>query len=195
MKKYLIFLFIFISGCSEVKENKSISHCSDIKYIQFANKNPEVFINSANIYVSALQANKELERWKKENYDQKSLDSMPKLREKITSISYELYGEILNMNSKISDIISLNNKTLDWKLDHKKRSFKDYENYFLTCLNELDADQNKFINKYYEWNSQEILNLKTYARKQNIELMKYLKKFVFGNSVNELNKTTLMIIN
>ena len=53
LKKILLVIFVslVIVGCSrdENNEKKALSHCADIKFINYANNNPKLFIDPSKV--------------------------------------------------------------------------------------------------------------------------------------------------
>jgi len=193
MKKLLLFLFILTAlvSCGNNKETKSISHCSDIKFISYANNNPHLFIDPSKVIAETKIRDKKIKEWIKINHDPNDLMSVTKLKDKMNAkfdeISFPLSSEILFLGSKWMDITNLNDKTRDWHIDHKKKELTNYAEFHLECWNEYKRDNGyyskDFINKYYEWQKQDVSNLNTYYYKVFDDLQIFSKKYQFTTMI------------
>ena len=68
----LIFVSLIIVGCNreENNERKALSHCADIKYINYMNSNPQLIVNKAKQreFIDAIQERDiAVRKWMEEN--------------------------------------------------------------------------------------------------------------------------------
>jgi len=193
MKKILLFLFILTAlvSCGNNKEPKAVSHCSDIKFISYANSNPHLFIDPSKVIAETKIRDKKIKEWIKINHDPNDLMGVTKLKDKMNAkfndINFPLSSEILFLGSKWMDITNLNDKTRDWHIDHKKKELTNYAEFHLECWNEYKRDNGyyskDFINKYYEWQKQDVSNLNTYYYKVFDDLQIFSKKYQFTTMI------------
>ena len=200
MKKLLsvIFISLIIVGCSKEDDNerKAISHCADIKFISYANNNPHLFIDPSKVIAETKIRDKKIKEWIKINHDPNDLMSIGKLKDKMNAnfndINFPLSSEILFLGSKWMDITMLNDKTRDWHTDHKKKELTNYAEFHLECWNEYKRDNGyhskDFINKYLEWQKQDVSNLNTYYYKVFDDLQIFSKKYQFTTKIWETQK-------
>ena len=128
MKKILSVLFIslVIIGCSreENNERRAVSHCADIKFINYANNNPHLFIDPSKAIAETKKRDKKIKEWIKINHNPKDLMSIGKLRakmnDKFDDINNPLYMETIFFSSKARNVTMLNDKSIDWKIEYKK---------------------------------------------------------------------------
>ena len=174
MKNVLSILIIglIITGCSrdENNERKALSHCADIKYINFINSNPQ-FIVDLNKKVDFIEAVQEREvavqKWMKENNTAKDLMGPTKAQNKFADLSdpinFKLYRLFNKIIAEASNVQALNQKTMDWGIEYKKKEFIRYAEFHLECWNEYKRDNGyyskEFIDKYLEWQKQDVTNL------------------------------------
>ena len=174
MKSVLSILIVglIIAGCSrdENNERKALSHCADIKYINFMNKNTQ-FIFDLNKEVEFLEAildrEEAVQKWMKENNTTKDLNGPSKASAKFADLSdpinFKLYSLFNKVIADASSIQSLNEKTMDYKVEYKKKEYISYAEYHLECWNEYKRDNSyyskEFIDKYLEWQKQDVSNL------------------------------------
>ena len=194
----IIFISLIIVGCSkkENNERKAISHCSDIKFISNANNNPHLFIDPSKVMAETKIRDKKIKEWIKINHDPNDLMSIGKLKDKMNAnfndINFPLSSEILFLGSKWMDITMLNDKTRDWHTDHKKKELTNYAEFHLECWNEYKRDNGyhskDFINKYLEWQKQDVSNLNTYYYKVFDDLQIFSKKYQFTTKIWETQK-------
>ena len=152
----VIIFGLLVTSCGNNKETKSISHCSDIKFISNANNNPHLFIDPSKVMAETKIRDKKIKEWIKINHDPNDLVSIGKLKDKMNAnfndINFPLSSEILFLGSKWMDITMLNDKTRDWHTDHKKKELTNYAEFHLECWNEYKRDNGyhskDFINKY-----------------------------------------------
>jgi len=194
MRNLLLFLFILTAlvSCGNNKETKSISHCSDIKFISYANNNPHLFIDPSKVIAETKIRDKKIKEWIKINHNPKDLMGITKLKNKMNAkfndINFPLSSEILFLGSKWMNITMLNDKTKDWHMDHKKKEFKNYNTYYLECYWEHMVDNEIFIKKYYKWQKQDVSNLNTYYYKVFDDLQIFSKKYQFTTKIWESQK-------
>ena len=90
----------------------------------------------------------------------KAKDKFADLSDPINFKLYRLFNKII---SEASDIQSLNEKTIDYKVEYKKKEFIRYAEFHLECWNEYKRDNGyyskQFIDKYLEWQKQDVSNL------------------------------------
>ena len=80
----ILIIGLIVVGCSrEDKDRKAISHCSDIKFISYANNNPHLFIDPSKAIAETKNRDKKIKEWIKINHDPKALTGMGKLRAKM----------------------------------------------------------------------------------------------------------------
>jgi len=174
MKKLLgiVVLSLIITGCSrdENNERKALSHCADIKYINHINSNPQLIINK-NIRSEIIKEiqNREVavQKWMKDNKITKDLNGPSKASAKFADLSdpinFKLYNLFSDVIAKASNIQSLNEKTMDYKVEYKKREYINYAEYHLRCWNIYKSENGyyskQFIDKYLEWQRQDVSNL------------------------------------
>ena len=168
----LIFISLIIIGCNrdENNERKALSHCADIKYINFINSNPQ-FIVDLNKKVDFIEAVQEREvavqKWMKENNTAKDLMGPTKAQNKFADLSdpinFKLYRLFNKIIAEASNVQALNQKTMDWGIEYKKKEFIRYAEFHLECWNEYKRDNGyyskEFIDKYLEWQKQDVTNL------------------------------------
>ena len=195
MKNVLSILIIglIIAGCNREENNKrrALSHCSDIKYITYVNNNPNLFIDPSKVIAETIKRDKKIKEWIKINHDPNDLMGVTKLKDKMNAkfndINFPLSSEILFLGSKWMDITNLNDKTRDWHVDHKKKELTNYAEFHLECWNEYKRDNGyhskDFINKYLEWQKQDVSNLNTYYYKVFDDLQIFSKKYQFTTMI------------
>ena len=168
----IIFISLIIVGCNreENNERKALSHCADIKYINFINLNTQ-FIIDLNKEIEFLEAildrEEAVQKWMKENNTTKDLNGPSKASAKFADLSdpinFKLYSLFSGVIAEASNIQSLNEKTMDYKVEHKKKEYINYAKYHLQCWNEYKRDNGyyskQFIDKYLEWQKQDVSNL------------------------------------
>ena len=192
----VIIFGLLVTSCGNNKETKSISHCSDIKFISNANNNPHLFIDPSKVMAETKIRDKKIKEWIKINHDPNDLMSIGKLKDKMNAnfndINFPLSSEILFLGSKWMDITMLNDKTRDWHTDHKKKELTNYAEFHLECWNEYKRDNGyhskDFINKYLEWQKQDVSNLNTYYYKVFDDLQIFSKKYQFTTKIWETQK-------
>jgi len=192
----VIIFGLLVTSCGNNKETKSISHCSDIKFISNANNNPHLFIDPSKVMAETKIRDKKIKEWIKINHDPNDLVSIGKLKDKMNAnfndINFPLSSEILFLGSKWMDITMLNDKTRDWHTDHKKKELTNYAEFHLECWNEYKRDNGyhskDFINKYLEWQKQDVSNLNTYYYKVFDDLQIFSKKYQFTTKIWETQK-------
>ena len=192
----VIIFGLLVTSCGNNKETKSISHCSDIKFISNANNNPHLFIDPSKVIAETKIRDKKIKEWIKINHDPNDLMSIGKLKDKMNAnfndINFPLSSEILFLGSKWMDITMLNDKTRDWHTDHKKKELTNYAEFHLECWNEYKRDNGyhskDFINKYLEWQKQDVSNLNTYYYKVFDDLQIFSKKYQFTTKIWETQK-------
>ena len=198
MKKILLIIFIslVIAGCSrnENNERKALSHCADIKYINYYNTNPQLIVNKtikSEIWEEIQNREVAVQKWMKENNTTKTLEGPSKAIAKFDDfsdpINLKLYVLFSGIISKASDIQALNEKTMDYKVKYKKEKFLNYAEYHLQCWNEYKKDNGyytkEFVEKYLKWQKQDISNLGQHSYAFLNEMLKltmhtsYSKKF------------------
>jgi len=173
MRKILLIIsLLLITACTDKnKESNALSHCADIKFINTINKNPEILLNNAsatNIINEIKRRDKAIKVWAKENINPKDLMAIGNLRAKVNNLAdpmnigvFRSYSDII---SQLTDVTSLNAKTSDWKVEHKKTKFINYSIFYSDCLTE-NKNSKAFIDKYYKWQKQDITNLSKVASK------------------------------
>ena len=168
----VIFISLIIIGCNreENNERKALSHCADIKYINYMNSNPQLIVNNTKMgeFVDAIQEREvAVKKWMKENNTTKDLNGPSKASAKFADLSdpinFKLYSLFSGVIAEASGIQSLNEKTMDYKVEFKKREYINYAEYHLQCWNVYKSENGyyskKFIDKYLEWQKQDVTNL------------------------------------
>lgn len=192
-----LFLILTIS-CSkkENEERKALSHCADIKFINYANNNPYAFLdrNKVNQVFKAIRdRDKEITKWTEENHNPKDMMAIGKLRGKMNDLSdpinLDLFMKLTSLLSDVTDITSLNQKTLDWKVDYKKEEFQGYAKFHLDCWNEYKKDNGyytkEFIGKYSEWQKQDLTRLGQVTHREFDKIFKYSENFIFTSKFTD----------
>tara|TARA_R110000803_G_scaffold117681_1_gene186194 strand:+ start:191 stop:838 length:648 start_codon:yes stop_codon:yes gene_type:complete len=205
--KILAFLIIglIVVGCSrEDKDRKAISHCSDIKFISYANNNPHLFIDPSKAITETKKRDKKIKEWIKINHDPKDLMSIGKLRakmnNKVDEISYPLHLETIFIFSKALNVTMLNDKIIDWAIDYKREELKNYEIFYQECVDEYMVEYAKmnegedFIKKYYEWQKQDVSNLNKYHHKVFDDIETFSKDYPFTTVMWELQKKLMKAV-
>ena len=168
----LIFISLIIVGCNreENNERRALSHCADIKYIKYMNSNPQLIVNKAKQkeFIDAIQERDiAVRKWMKENKTTKDLMGGVKAENKFDNladpINFKLFNLFNGVFSEASDIQALNEKTIDYKVEYKKKEYIRYEEFHLECWNDYKRDNGyyskEFIDKYLEWQKQDVSNL------------------------------------
>ena len=200
----ILIIVLIIVGCSRDKNNerKALSHCADIKFISYANNNPKLFIDPSKVITETKKRDSKIKEWIKINHNEKDLMGIGKLREKMNDkfddINYPLHQEILFLFSKANDVTSLNDKTIDWKIEYKKEELTSYEEFHLECWNEYKKDNGyyskDFINKYLEWQKQDVSNLNKYHHKVFDDLQTFSKDYQFTTEIWALEKKMMEMV-
>ena len=206
LKKILlvIFLGLIIASCSrdEINERAALSHCADIKFISYANNNPNLFIDPSKVITETKKRDRKIKEWIKINHNEKDLMGIGKLREKMNDqfddINSPLSREILFLFSKARDVTMLNDKTIDWKIEYKKEELTNYAEFHLECWNEYKRDNGyyskDFIEKYSEWQKQDVSNLNKYHHKVFNYLENFSKDYQFTTEMWELEKKMMKMV-
>lgn len=192
---FLLLLLFLINSCSKNKSSIAVRHCADIKYINFANNKPELFINSSNLIDASIKTQKKIDKWKSENDFQNSLMGGAEFKKKTKELSFEVITEVLSLNSKVTDVLALNKKTMDWKVEAKKENFLNYDKYFSECFDEAMSNSDLFIDKYYEWKPQNVSNILNVARSENEQVIKFINQFDFAVHIREWHETNMILLN
>ena len=163
---------MIIVGCNreENNERRALSHCADIKYIKYMNSNPQLIVNKAKQkeFIDAIQERDiAFRKWMKENKTTKDLMGGVKAENKFDNladpINFKLFNLFNGVFSEASDIQALNEKTIDYKVEYKKKEYIRYKEFHLECWNEYKRDNGyyskEFIDKYLEWQKQDVSNL------------------------------------
>lgn len=205
-KKILLVIFIglIIASCSrdEINERAALSHCADIKFISYANNNPKLFIDPSKVIIETKKRDRKIKEWIKVNHNEKDLMGIGKLRDKMNDkfddINYPLHQEILFLFSKARDVTMLNDKTIDWKIEYKKEELTNYAEFHLECWNEYKRDNGyyskDFIEKYVEWQKQDISNLNKYHHKVFNYLENFSKDYQFTTELWKLQKKMMQVV-
>lgn len=206
LKKILlvIFLGLIIASCSrdEINERAALSHCADIKFISYANNNPNLFIDPSKVITETKKRDRKIKEWIKINHNEKDLMGIGKLREKMNDqfddINSPLSREILFLFSKARDVTMLNDKTIDWKIEYKKEELTNYAEFHLECWNEYKRDNGyyskDFIEKYLEWQKQDVSNLNKYHHKVFNYLEDFSKDYQFTTELWKLQKKMMKAV-
>ena len=202
----IIFISLIIVGCSkkENNERKAISHCSDIKFISYANNNPHLFIDPSKVIAETKKRDKKIKEWIEINHNPKDLMAIGKLRakmnDKFDDINSPLRQEILFLFSKALNVTMLNDKIIDWKMDYKREELKNYDIFYQECVDEFMVEYEKmnegedFIKNYYEWQKQDVSNLNKYQHKVFDDLQTFSKDYPFTTVMWELQKKMMKFV-
>ena len=151
MKILLTFLILgfLLSACGNNKETRSLSHCADIKFINYANSNPDLFINSSKVILATKERDKKIKKWIKANYNPNTLEGMGKIKAKMNDrtdeININLMMEITSLFSEAYDIKMLNDKSIDYKINYKREKLKNYNSFYKICADEYNKNEKVFI--------------------------------------------------
>ena len=200
-KKILIILLLLITACTDKnKDSKALSHCADIKFINTINKNPEILLTNAsamNIINEVKRRDKAIKVWAKENINPKDLMAIGDLRAKVNNLAdpmnigvFASYSDIIG---QLTDVTSLNAKTSDWKLEHKKTKFINYSIFYSDCLTENKTSK-VFIEKYYKWQEQDITNLSEAASKYFNDIFNISKFYPHTNVYKDHFSKVLQLV-
>ena len=89
----------------------------------------------------------------------------------------------------------LNDKTMDWHMDYKREEFKNYNDFYLECVDESMVDTaGIFINKYYDWQKQDVSNLNKYHHKVFDDIQTFSKDYQFTTKIWELQKKLMQAV-
>ena len=181
----ILIIGLIIAGCSrdENNERKALSHCADIKYIKNLNAYPQIILTKdRRLGIIKELENREItiKKWMKENNTAKDLMGPTKAKDKFNNLADEtsitLFLLMSEAPGEAADIQALNEKTIDYKVDYKKEEFFYYAEFHLECWNEYKRDNGyyskEFIDKYLEWQKQDVSNL----GKQSYEFLNELLK-------------------
>ena len=191
-------LGLLLTACGNKKETESVSHCADIKFINYANSNPNLFIDPSKVIAETKKRDKQIKKWMKTNYNPKALVGMGKVRSKMNDttdeINIKLTMEILSLFSEALEVTMLNDKTIDWKIDYKKEQLKNYNTFYKNCVDAYFENEKDFIKRNYEWQKQDVSNLNKYTHKVFDDLQVFSKNYSFTTKMWELKKKTMRII-
>ena len=168
----LIFISLIITGCNreENNERRALSHCADIKYIKYMNSNPQLIVNKAKQreFIDAIQERDiAVRKWMEENKTTKDLMGGVEAEKKFDNladpINFKLFNLFSGVFSEASDVQALNEKTVDYKIEYKKKELTNYAKFHLQCWNIYKSDNGyyskQFIDKFLKWEKQDISNL------------------------------------
>lgn len=200
---FIVLLFFYLKNSREKgKEDRAVRYCADIAYINYANDNPNLFINFDFSKVIEAAKKREIElkkepvevKIKRENVRKEELKRLEdkKLSKDIfvdptltypINIDLFMNASVAGKSNEYSDIISINNNTIDYKTEHKISSFRNYEKFYKNCLenfilikNDKDA-KNKFIERYKVRSKQDVSKLLQLDKERHIKLTNLLKGF------------------
>jgi len=197
----IVLLFFYLKQSREKNlEDRAVKYCADIAYIKYANDNPNLFINfdfSKVIEVAKkreIQLNKEPveAKIKRENTRKEELKRLedkklskvyidPTLRDPINS-EIQLSSMIAGLSNEYSDIIEINNKTIDYKTEHKIYNFRNYQKFYKDCLGNFSSikdknEKNKFIEMYKVRPKQDVSKLLQLDKERHTKLVNLLKGY------------------
>lgn len=203
----VIFISLIIVGCNreENNERKALSHCADIKYINYMNSNPQLIVNKTRkLEIIEEIQNREVavQKWMKENKTNKDLYGGSKASAKFADLSdpinFKLYRLFNKVIAEASSIQSLNEKTMDYKIEHKKKEYVNYAEYHLQCWNVYKSENGyyskKFIDKYLEWQKQDVSNLGKQSYDFLNEMLKLTMYTSYSNEFREHFKKLMAIL-
>ena len=200
MKKLLaiMVLGLLLTACGNNKETMSLSHCADIKFIKYANSNPNLFIDPSRVIDETKKRDKQIKKWMKINYNPNSLEGMGKVRAKMNDttddINIKLTLAIYSIFSEALDVTMLNDKTIDWKIDYKREQLKNYNTFFKSCVDAYFENEKDFIKRNYEWQKQDVSKLNKYTHKVFDDLQVFSKNYSYTTKMWELKKKTMRMI-
>jgi hypothetical protein len=199
----IVLLFFYLKNSREkATEDRAVRYCADIAYIKYANDNPNLFINFDFSKVIEAAKKREIElkkepveaKVKRENVRKEELKRLEdkKLSKDIfidptlvypINIDLFMNASVAGKSNEYSDIISINNNTIDYKTEHKISSFRNYEKFYKNCTenfilikNDKDA-KNKFIETYKVRPKQDVSKLLQLDKERFIKLANLLKGF------------------
>jgi len=201
----IVLLFFYLKDSREKGlEDRAVRYCADIAYIKYANDNPNLFINFDFSEVIKAAKKREIElkkepvenKIKRENIRKdkfKKLDDEKKIRRELHFFSDPALGDPINFEIKISamtaglsieysDIIQINNKTIDYKTEHKINNFKNYKKFYKICSENFvlitdKNEKNKFIELYKVRPKQDVSKLLQLDKERHTKLVNLLKGY------------------
>jgi hypothetical protein len=89
---------------------------------------------------------------------------------------------IAGFSNEYSDIIQINNKTIDYKTEHKIDNFKNYKKFYKICLENFVSitdknEKNKFIELYKVRPKQDVSKLLQLDKERHAKLVNLLKGY------------------
>jgi len=200
MKKLLAFtiLGLLLTACGNNKETRSLSHCADIKFINYANSNPDLFIDSSKVISATKERAQNIKKWIEANYNPNALEGMGKVRAKMNDttdeININLTMEIISLFSEANDVRMLNDKTIDFKIDYKREKLKNYNTFYKRCVDVYFENEEDFIKKNHDWQKQSVSNLNSYMHKVFDDLQNFSKNYPFTTKMWKLEKKMMRAI-
>jgi hypothetical protein len=199
----IVLLFFYLKSSREkALEDRAVRYCADIAYIKYANDNPNLFINFDFSKVIEAAKKREIElkkepveaKIKRENIRKekfKKLDDEKKIRKEYYidptltyPINIDLFINVIpaGLSIEYSDIIEINNKTIDYKTEHKINNFKNYKKFYKICSENfiLITDKNektKFIELYKVRTKQDVSKLLQLDKERHTKLVNLLKGY------------------
>ena len=145
------------------------------------NLNPQLIVNKAKQreFIDAIQERGEaVQKWLEENNTDNLMGST-KAKDKFANladpINFKLFSLFSDVYSEASDILALNEKTVDYKIEYKKKELTNYAKFHLQCWNIYKSDNGyyskQFIDKYLKWQKQDISNLSKQSHKLLDEML------------------------
>ena len=209
MKKLLslIFIGLIIVGCNreENNERRALSHCADIKYIKHMNSNPQIIVNKAKQreFIDAIQERGvAVQNWMKVNKTTKDLMGGVKAENKFDNladpINFKLFNLFSGVFSEVSDILELNEKTVDYKIEYKKKEFTNYDKFHLECWNIYKSNNGyyskQFIDKYLKWQKQDVSNLSKQSHDFLDEMLKLTRFTSYSKGFSDHYEVLISIL-
>jgi hypothetical protein len=199
----IVLLFFYLKSSREkALEDRAVRYCADIAYIKYANDNPNLFINFDFSKVIEAAKKREIElkkepveaKIKRENIRKekfKKLDDEKKIRKEYYidptltyPINIDLFINVIpaGLSIEYSDIIEINNKTIDYKTEHKINNFKNYKKFYKICLENFISitdknEKTKFIELYKVRTKQDVSKLLQLDKERHTKLVNLLKGY------------------
>ena len=194
----IVLLFFYLkSSRDKALEDRAVRYCADIAYINYANDNPNLFINfDFSKVIEAAKKEPVETKIKRENIRKekfKKLDDEKKIRKElyffsdpalVDPINFEIKisAMIAGLSNEYSDIIQINNKTIDYKTEHKIYNFNNYKKFYKICSENFVSitdknEKNKFIELYKVRPKQDVSKLLQLDKERHTKLVNLLKGY------------------
>ena len=117
-----------------------------------------------------------------------------KMNDRTDTINLNLMMEITSLFSEANNIIMLNDKSIDYKVNYKREKLKNYNSFYKICTDEYYKNEKVFIKMNYDWQKQNISNLNNYMHKVFDDLQDFSKNYPFTTKMWELEKKMMKAI-